>query len=144
MATVSATIDIEATPAEILAVIADVPAYPQWSALHKWASAESRFPDGRPMRASMGVSAVGLTDTQVLDYEWTAHGVSWSLVKPTLQQKDQRGSYSITDGVGISHVHFELQIDTAIPLPGLLVRQVMKKAATAGTDGLKRRVESPH
>jgi ribosome-associated toxin RatA of RatAB toxin-antitoxin module len=145
MARISASIDIEATPAEILSVIADVPTYPQWSAVHKWASVDSRFPDGRPMRASMGVSAVGLTDTQVLDYEWSAHGVSWSLVKPTLQQKDQRGGYSITEGAaGVSHVHCELHIDPAIPLPGLLVRQVMKKAVTAGTDGLKRRVESRH
>ena len=144
MATISATIDIRATPAEILAVIADVAAYPQWSAVHKWASVDSRFPDGRPRRVSMGVSAVGLTDTLVLDYEWTAHSVCWSLVRPTLQQKDQRGSYSITNGVGVSHVHCELHIDTAIPLPGLLVRQVMKKAVTAGTDGLKQRVESQH
>ena len=142
MATISATIDITATPAEILAVIADVTAYPQWSAVHKWTSVDSRFPDGRPRRVSMGVSAVGLTDTLVLDYEWTAHGVRWSLVRPTLQQKDQRGSYSITDDVDLSHVHCELHIDTAIPLPGLLVRRVMKKAVTAGTDGLKRRVES--
>jgi hypothetical protein len=104
MATNSGTIDIRATPAEILAVLADVPAYPQWS----------------------------------------AHGVSWSLVKPTPQQKDQRGSYSITDGAGVSHVHCELMIDPTIPLPGLVVRQIMKKALTAGTDGLKRRVESQH
>ncbi|MGH3459928.1 MAG: SRPBCC family protein [Kribbellaceae bacterium] len=144
MATISATTEISATPAEILAVIADVPAYPQWSEVHKWTSVDSRFPDGRPKRVSMGTSAAGLTDTLVLDYEWTADGVSWSLVKPTLQQKDQRGSYSITEGAGVSHVHCELHIDTAIPLPGLLVRQVMRKAVTAGTDGLKRRVESRH
>ena len=144
MATVSATIDIDATPAEILAVIADVPAYPQWSAVHKWASVDSRFPDGRPMRASMGVSAAGLTDAQVLDYEWSAHGVSWSLVNPTLQQKEQHGRYSITAGAGVSHVQCELQIDPAIPLPGLIIRQIMKKALKAGTDGLKQRVESQH
>ena len=142
MATVSATIDIEATPGEILAVIADVAAYPEWSAVHKWASVESQFPDGRPKRASMGVSAAGMTDSQVLDYVWSAGGVSWSLVKPTPQQKSQRGSYSITEDAGLSHVHCELHIDTAIPLPGLMIRQVMKKAVTAGTDGLKRRVES--
>jgi len=142
MATISGTVDITATPAEILAVIADVPAYPQWSAVHKWTSVDRWFPDGRPQRVSMGVSAVGLTDTLELDYEWTVRGVSWSLVKPTLQQKDQRGSYSITDGAGVSHVRCELSIDTAVPLPGLLVRQVMKKAVTAGTEGLKRRVES--
>jgi ribosome-associated toxin RatA of RatAB toxin-antitoxin module len=144
VATISATVDIVATPAEILAVIADVAAYPEWSAVHKWTSVDSRYPDGLPKQASMGVSAVGLTDTLVLDYEWTAAGVSWSLAKPSLQQKDQRGSYSITAGAGVSHVHCELRIDTAIPLPGLLIRQVMKKAVAAGTDGLKRRVKSQH
>ncbi len=142
MATVSATIDIKATPTEILAVIADLPAYPQWSAVHKQATVETRFPDGRPKRASMGVSAVGLTDTQLLDYTWSAHGVSWSLVKPTLQQKDQQGSYSITKGAGVSHVRYELRIDPAIPMPGLIIRQVMKKAISSATDGLKKRVES--
>jgi hypothetical protein len=90
----------------------------------------------------MGVAAVGLTDTQVLDYEWSEHGVSWSLVKPTLQQRAQHGSYSITGGSGVSHVQYDLSIDPAIPMPGLVVRQVMKKAVSAATDGLKRRVES--
>ncbi|MGE5156146.1 MAG: SRPBCC family protein [Betaproteobacteria bacterium] len=143
MATVSATIDIDATPAEILAVLADLPAYPQWSAVHKKVSVETRFPDGRPKRASMGVAAVGLTDTQVLDYTWTADGVSWELAKPTLQQRLQQGSYAISTGSDVSHVHYELRIDPAIPLPGLIVRQVMKKAVTAATSGLKQRVESP-
>lgn len=142
MATVSATIDIDATPAEILAVLADLPAYPEWSAVHKNVSVETRFPDGHPKRATMGVTAVGLTDTQVLDYTWTAHGVRWTLVKPTLQQKLQQGSYAITKGPGASHVAYELRIDPAIPLPGLIVRQVMKKAVAAATGGLKQRVES--
>ncbi len=142
MATLSATIDINATPAEILAKIADVPNYPQWSAVHKRTAVDDRYPDGKPKRATMGVSAGGLTDTQVLDYEWSADGVSWSLVKPTLQQKDQTGTYSITKGSGVSHVAFELNIDPAIPLPGFLVRQIMKKAVTAATSGLKDCVES--
>jgi hypothetical protein len=119
-----------------------VPAYSQWSAVHKWAEVDSRFPDGRPRRARMGISAAGLTDTQVLDFEWSAHGVTWSLVNPTPQQRTQRGGYSITRGDGVSHVHCELHIDPAIPLPGLIVRQIMKRALAAGTHGLKRRVES--
>ena len=142
MATVSETIDISARPAEILAVLADLPTYPQWSPVHKAATVESKFPDGRPKRASMSVAAVGLTDTQVLDYEWSTRGVSWSLAKPTLQQKHQVGSYSITEDNGVSHVQYELTIDPAIPMPGIIVRQVMKKAVSAATDGLKRHVES--
>ncbi|HZC53637.1 MAG TPA: SRPBCC family protein [Mycobacterium sp.] len=142
MATVSATIDIKAARAKILAVLADVAAYPQWSAVHKRVSVESCFADGRPKRATMGVSAVGMTDTQVLDYTWSTHDVNWSLAKPTLQQRAQQGSYSITEDGGVSHVHYELSIDPAIPLPGLVVRQIMKKAVAAATDGLKKRIES--
>jgi hypothetical protein len=144
MPTMNAKIDVVATPVEILAVIADVSAYPQWSAVHKWTTVESAFLDGRPRRATMGVSAAGLIDTQVVDYVWTANGVRWSLVKPTRQQKDQRGSYSITGAGDVSHVRCELTIDPAVRLPGIIVRQIMKKAIRAGTDGLKQRVESRH
>ena len=142
MATISATIDIDATPEQIMTVLADVAAYPEWSAVHKSATVDATFPDGRPKRATMGVAAVGLTDTQVVEYEWSAAGVTWTLVKPTLQQKAQTGSYSIAESGGGSRVSCELNIDPAIPLPGLIVRQIMKKAVTAGTEGLKRRVES--
>jgi Polyketide cyclase / dehydrase and lipid transport len=144
MPTMTAKIDIKATPGEILAVIADVSAYPQWSAVHKWTTIDSTFPDGRPWRATMGVSAAGLTDTVVVDYAWTAHGVSWALVRPTRQQKDQRGSYSIVDGGDVSHLQCQLTIDPAVPLPGIMVRAIMKRAIRAGTDGLKQRVESRH
>ncbi len=140
MATVNAEIDIHATPQEILDVLADLPHYPEWSSVHKRAEIETSYPDGRPKRAHMAVAAVGLTDEQVLDYSWTAHGVRWSLVKSG-QQKDQHGSYAITSGHGVSHVRYELQIDPAIPMPGLVVKQVMKKAVTAATEGLRKRVE---
>jgi|BarGraNGADG00212_1021973.scaffolds.fasta_scaffold17466_2 hypothetical protein len=142
MATVSASIDIRATPAEILDVIADLTDYPQWSSVHRRATIEQSYPDGRPQRATMAVAAVGLTDEQVLDYTWTDDGVSWSLVKAG-QQKHQHGSYTITHGAGgVSHVRYDLSIDPLIPMPGLIVRQVMKKAVTAATEGLKKHIES--
>ena len=144
MASVSAEVDIRATPAEIIDVLADLPQYPSWSSVHKRASVETRFPDGRPQRGVMAVAAAGLTDEQILDYEWTDDGVSWSLVKSG-QQKNQRGGYSISAGQGgTSHVRYDLTIDPAIPLPGIIVRQVMKKAVSAATEGLKKRVESLH
>lgn len=141
MATVTAEIDIHATPEQILDVLADLTHYPEWSSVHKNATVDSTHPDGRPKRATMGVAAVGMTDQQVLDYAWTAHGVRWSLVKSG-QQKDQHGSYAITAGHGVSHVRYELQIDPAIPVPGLIVKQIMKKAVTAATEGLRKRVET--
>jgi hypothetical protein len=142
MATVSGEVDIRATPKQILDVIADLAHYPEWSSVHKRATVEQYGPDGRPSRATMAVTAAGLTDEQVLDYEWAADGVAWSLVKSG-QQRDQHGSYAIHRASrGVSHVRYELDITPAIPVPGIIVRQVMRKAVSAATEGLRKRVES--
>lgn len=143
MVAVSGEVDVDATPAEILDVIADLAQYPLWSSVHKRATIDKRFPDGHPQRATMAVSAAGLVDEQVLDYHWTTHKVTWKLVKPTGQQRDQHGSYTITARKsGGSHVRYDLDITPAIPLPGFIVRRVMRSALTAATDGLRDRVES--
>ncbi len=144
MATLSAEVDISATPAEILDVIADLQSYPDWSSMHKRTSVEQRWPDGRPKRATVAITVMGLADELVLDFEWGDDTASWSMVKST-QQKAQRASYSITARHGgVSHIYFELLIDPAIPLPGFLVRQIMKKSVSTATDGLKKRVEALH
>lgn len=141
MATVSAEVDIRATPAAILDVIADLGEYPQWSSVHRNATIETTA-DGRPARATMVVAAAGLNDKQTLDYTWSPDGVRWTLVTSG-QQKRQEGSYRISRGpAGTSHVRYDLTIDPLVPLPGIIVRQVMKKAVTAATEGLRLRVES--
>ena len=58
MATVTAEVDIHASAAEIIDVIADLPHYPEWSSVHKRATVESTYADGRPERAVMAVAAV--------------------------------------------------------------------------------------
>ncbi|MDQ2749694.1 MAG: SRPBCC family protein [Actinomycetota bacterium] len=142
MATVNGEVDIRATPQQILDVIADLAQYPAWSSVHKRASIDQFDSDGRPIRATMAVTAAGLTDEQVLDYEWTDHDVTWTLVKSG-QQRDQHGSYAIRRASrGVSHVRYVLDITPAIPVPGFIVRQVMRKAVSAATDGLRKRVES--
>lgn len=142
MARVDADVDIHATPGQILDVIADLPAYPAWSSVHRSARIDHRFRDGRPRRATMAVAAVGLADEQVLDYTWADSHVSWALVKAG-QQRDQHGSYDITRGPrGTCRVHYHLDITPAIPLPDFVVRRVMRKAVTAATEGLKREVEA--
>jgi hypothetical protein len=143
MAAVSGDVDIHATPEQILGVIADLAQYPLWSSVHKRATVDERYPDGHPQRATMAVAAAGRVDEQVIDYTWTGAGVSWKLVKPTGQQRDQHGSYTITarEG-GVSHVRYDLDVSPAIPLPGVILRRVMHKAVVAATDGLRDRVEA--
>jgi hypothetical protein len=142
VARISGEIDIQATPAQILDVLADLPGYPRWSVVHKSARVEASYPDGRPKRAAMTVSAMGLVDEQVIDYTWGPDGLRWTLVR-SRQQRGQDGSYLITgDGDGCSHVRYDLDIRPMIPLPGIIVREVMRTAVRAATYGLRDRVES--
>lgn len=141
MVDITADVDIHASVREILDVLADLPHYPEWSAVHKRATVEDTYPTGRPKRATMAVRAAGMTDEQTLDYAWHHDGLEWKLVHSG-QQRNQVGRYTITKGSdGTSHVHYALTIDPLIPVPSFLARTVMKKAATAATEGLKHRVE---
>ena len=141
MVHIQADIEIQAPPRAILDVLADLPSYPQWSAVHKKAVVDEVHRGGRPQRATMTVAAAGLTDVQVLDYTWSANRVEWSLVHAG-QQRDQHGSYDIaSSGHGRSAVHYDLDITPSVPMPGFIVRRVMNKAVQAATAGLKSRVE---
>ena len=141
MADVHGEIDIKASPKEILDVIADLPAYPSWSAVHRKAVVDKRFANGRPARATMRVTAAGLADEQVLTYKWERDKVTWDLVHAS-QQKAQHGSYTLEKRPdGVSHVTYALTITPSIPVPGLIVRAVMRNAVNSATSGLKREVE---
>jgi hypothetical protein len=90
----------------------------------------------------MSVAAAGLADVQTIDYRWRDDGVDWTLVRSG-RQRAQEGHYAISAfRDGTTHVHYELRIDPAIPLPRLIVRAVMRRAVTAATEGLKRRAET--
>jgi hypothetical protein len=141
MVAITADVDIHASVPEILEVLADLPHYPEWSAVHKRATVEASYPSGRPKRATMAVRAAGMTDEQTIDYEWHRDGLDWKLVHSG-QQRSQVGHYTITKGTdGTSHVHYELSIDPTIPVPGFLARTIMKKAAVSATEGLRHRIE---
>ena len=141
MVAVHGEVDIRASAEQVLDVIADLPAYPDWSSVHKRATVLEVGRNGRPRRATMTVTAAGLADEQVLDYTWTKSSVTWSLVKAS-QQRDQHGRYAIKERNGVAHVSYDLDIQPSIPVPGFIVRQVMRKAVTAATEGLRERVES--
>src|SRR5664279_785708 len=142
MAKLSGEVDISATAGEILDVLVDFPTYPVWSAVHKRAAVVSRHPDGSPCQATMAVSAAGLIDEQILEYIWTDHGMTWTLVKSG-QQRHQNGRYTISDlPNGSSHVRYDLEIVPSIPMLSIVTRQIMKKAVTCATEGLKGHLES--
>ena len=136
------SIVIDASPAEIMAVIADFPAYPRWAASVKSAEVVAEGPDGRAEQVRFVLDAGVVKDDYVLAYEWTDdERVDWRLVRGQMQ-KTQQGSYVLKPRGGSTEVTYHLAVDLAIPMLGMFKRKAEKVIMDTALKELKKRVES--
>ncbi len=136
------TILIDAPPDEVLAVIADVAAYPQWTGQIKSAEVVEATEEGRPARAHFVMDAGVLKDSYVLAYDWGEAGVSWELVGKSDVQRSQVGSYALVPHGDGTEVTYELAVDIAMPMIGMFKRKAEKVIMDSALKALKKRVES--
>lgn len=130
---------IEASPEEILDVIADVEKTPSWSPQYQSAEILDTHDNGRPRRVRMKIKAAGLTDEQVVEYTWAADSVSWTLVSAG-QLKAQDAKYTLTAQGDKTKVRFDMDVDPSVPIPGFLLKRTMKGGMETATDGLRKQV----
>ncbi|MGO9385838.1 MAG: SRPBCC family protein [Mycobacterium sp.] len=130
---------IEASPEEILDVVADVEAMPEWSSIHQSAEVLERDAKGRPKRAKMKVKTTGVTDEIVLAYTWRDDGVTWTQ-ESGKASRNQEGGYTLTPQGDETRTKFDLALDPLVPLPGFVIKRAMKGIMELNTDGLRKRV----
>ena len=130
---------IEASPEEILAVIADVESAPTWSSQYQSAEVLDTYSDGRPKQVKMKVKAAGITDEQTVEYTWGENTAGWTLIKAG-QLKTQNAHYTLTPQGDKTKVRFDIEVDLSIPLPGFIVKQAIKGAVDTATNGLRKQV----
>ncbi|MBU3751474.1 MAG: SRPBCC family protein [Mycobacterium sp.] len=130
---------IEATPEEILDVIADVENAPTWSPQYQSAQVLDTHDDGRPRRVKMKVKAAGITDEMEVEYSFSTASAGWKLIKSS-QLRAQEGRYTLTPSGDTTKVRFDLTVDPSIPIPGFLLKRTLKGAMETATDGLRTQV----
>ena len=130
---------IEASPEEILDVIADFEAMPEWSGPHQSAEILETGDDGRPSQVKMKVKTAGITDEQVVAYTFGDNVVSWKLVS-SAQQKSQDGKYTLVPKGPDTLVKFEVSVDPNVPLPGFVLKRAVKGTMDSATQELRKRV----
>ena len=130
---------IEASPKEILDVVADVEAMPEWSSIHQSAEVLERYADGRPQRAKMKVKTSGVTEEVLLAYTWRDDGVAWTQESGKASRRLE-GGYTLTPQGDKTRTKFDLEVDPLVPLPGFVIKRAIKGAMELNTDGLRKRV----
>ena len=138
----SSTITVSAPPERVLAVIADIDGYPEWTGQIKSVEVLESDDEGRPARARFVMDAGALKDEYVLAYAWGATGVSWQLVGTSLVQKSQVGAYRLAAvGADSTEVTYELAVDLSMPMLGMFKRKAEKMIMDSALKELKKRVE---
>ena len=145
---VSESITINATPEEVMAVIADLADYPNWGDGFTGVEIVTTHDDGAAKDAAFTISTPIGKDTYEIGYVWNGHeSVSWTLNadeagKPkSSMMKKLVGSYTLEpDGDG-TKVIYELEIDPKIPMMGFMKKKAAATIADQALNGLKKRVE---
>jgi ribosome-associated toxin RatA of RatAB toxin-antitoxin module len=137
------SIVIAAPPSDVMAVIADVARYPEWTDGMKSVEILSTYEDGKPADVRFVVDAGAIKDTYVLEYDWADDdsSVSWTLTEGGML-KAMDGAYVLTDNDDASTtVAYRLAVDVSIPMIGLIKRKAEKVIVDTALRGLKERVE---
>jgi hypothetical protein len=100
-------------------------------------------PGGLAEQARFSLDVPPIRDRYTLAYVWHSDlEVSWSLVEATLL-RSLNGVYRLRDlGNGSTEVTYELTLDLAVPIIGMLKRKGERILIETALKGLKTRVET--
>jgi len=142
--TMSSTM-VSAPAADVLGVIQDLPAYPEWANGVKSVEVLVVDDSGRPGQARFVVDNGPIKDTYVLDYTWDVEAggtgtVAWTLVEAKVIKRLD-GSYSLASVGGGTEVTYRLSVDVNLPMLGMLKRKAEKVIVDTALKELTKRVQ---
>jgi len=140
------SIEIDAPPALVLAVIADFGSYPEWAGAVKEAQVLRKGAGGRAARVGFVLDAGAIKDSYSLDYTWTvakdgSGTIAWTIVEQGTLLKALDGSYTLVRSGAGTAVTYQLAVAVKIPMLGILKRRAEKGIIDTALKELKKRVE---
>ena len=139
------SIVVDVPPADVLRVIADFDAYPEWTGAVREAEVLEEDEEGRARTVRFVLDAGAVRDTYVLAYTWDVGEigtgvVAWTLVEAGIL-KAMDGAYRLAArGLG-TEVTYQLSVEVKMPMLGMLRRKAEKTIIDTALKELKKRAE---
>ena len=137
------SINVNASPETVFAVVVDFPTYPTWVADLKAVTVMSSDDAGRAQDVEFRAAAFGRSSTYTLRYDYSAAPgtVSWSQVSGDLTTKLD-GCYRLEASASGTKVTYELDVELLVPLPSFVKNRAASRIITQALRELKTRAES--
>ena len=142
--TASERIRIDAPADRCFDVAVDYESYPEWLRDVKEAKILESDGEGRGLRVEYRAAALGKSIRYVLDYDYSEApaAFSWKFTEgDMLRRLDGRYQFD-PDGRTSTRVHYELAVELAVPLPGLVKRRAAGLIMGSALKELKKQVEA--
>jgi len=142
--TANERIRVDALPDRCWDVAVDFESYPEWVRDVREVKVLERDGEGRGSRVEYRAAALGKSIRYILDYDYAEApaAFSWKFVEgDMLRRLDGRYEFE-PDGDGVTRVHYELAVDLAVPLPGLVKRRAAGLIMGSALKELKKQVEA--
>ena len=145
----TSSIVIEVPRKDVMAVIADFPAYPEWATAVRSVEILSQNSGGRATAVRFTLDAGMIKDSYVLGYDWDDDAqVRWNLTEAGSMISEMAGGYTLAEvkgegeAGGGTEVTYDLTVGIKVPMIGMLKRRAEKAIIDTALKGLKARAES--
>ncbi|MGD9622742.1 MAG: SRPBCC family protein [Mycolicibacterium sp.] len=141
MPLVSKTVEVAAEADSIMAIVADFESYPQWNDEIKGCWVLARYDDGRPSQLRLDVVVQGQAGTFITAVYYPGE----NQIHTVLQQGDhfdkQEQKFSVVAMGPTSLLTVDLEVETKLPIPKPMVRNVISDTLDYLAGNLKARAE---
>jgi uncharacterized membrane protein len=141
--TASERIRVDAPADRCYDVAVDFESYPEWVRDVKEAKILETDDEGRGTMVEFRAAALGKSIRYVLEYDYAAspEAFSWRFVEGDMLRRLD-GTYRFEPDGDSTRVHYDLAVELAVPLPGLLKRRAAGLIMGGALKELKKQVEA--
>ena len=138
---VSKTVEVAASGASILAIVADFESYPQWNKEIKGLWVLARYDDGRPSQLRLDAAYEAIEDTLIQAVYYPNPNQIQTVMQQGNLFKKQDQLFSVVEMGATSLLTVDMDVETTLPVPAPMVKSLAGNVLDHLAGNLKQRAE---
>jgi ribosome-associated toxin RatA of RatAB toxin-antitoxin module len=141
MPVLSKTVEVSADAASIMGIVGDFERYTEWNEGIKGLWVLARYDDGRPSQLRLDTDVQGMESTFIQAVYYPGE----NQIQTVLQQGDlfskQEQLFSVVETGASSLLTVDMDVETSMPVPAPMVKQLLNNVLDHLAENLKQRAE---